>query len=92
MGNVMADPILEQPVTQWFEGKPIRIGVWEVENTDLRAEHSTFRSFQFWNGHYFCMFADSPAGARGLRYFKSTHQFWRYRGLANPQIERCPNV
>jgi hypothetical protein len=85
----MTDPILKQPVTQWFEGTPIRIGVWEVENTTMSAGR---RSFQFWNGRYFCMYADSPMGARGLRSFKSSFQFWRYRGLANPQIERCPNV
>lgn len=40
---------MNKPVTQWFSGKPLVIGVWEVEGTKHQRTYG-LRCFQFWNG------------------------------------------
>jgi hypothetical protein len=71
-------------VTQWFDGKPPSVGVWEVE----KNTHGDTRIFQYWNGDHFCMHSPSPNGAYWMKSFKSAYQNFRYRGLAeNPNHE-----
>lgn len=72
---------MTEPVTQWFSGKPLVIGVWEVEGPKYQRIYG-LRCFQFWNGEHFCMYAPSPNGASGMKAFKSANQNWKYRGIS----------
>lgn len=72
-------------VTQWFSGKPERIGVWETEYP-FRPNR---RIYQYWDGSKFYAYAGDVESAKLCFTLKevSLYQNYRHRGLADKPAE-----
>jgi regulation of enolase protein 1 (concanavalin A-like superfamily) len=68
--------------TDWFKEleKPVRVGVYE-----RRVLIATKPTYQHWNGKFWGLFHDSPAGAFNARNDKSDYQRGSWRGLMGPK-------
>lgn len=74
-GAVKASPEL----TGWYEGeqRPVRVGVYQRQMNIL--SHVTY---SYWDGEYWCCYANSAIGAEAYIHMSSNWQFVPWRGLA----------
>ncbi|MDB5777562.1 MAG: hypothetical protein JWP38_3695 [Herbaspirillum sp.] len=74
---------MSAPVTQWFKGTPVKVGVW---NTRDREDHQD-ENFQYWNGQRWSRCMGDPHTAFHCRSDPSFFQHNEWRGLADDPAE-----
>lgn len=70
-------------VTQWFEGPPPRIGVWETT-----SDSSINRRFQYWNGWQWKVRGNTPEEAFMFSRWVTDYPPTTFRGLADKPAKR----